>query len=107
MCQSLSGAYFVTVAQTLFANCMLDALRKFGPNLDPLQVINTGASEIHHVYKGSDFNAVLEAYMVGIKDVFAFALAGSAAAVLLSFLIPFTKLPDHDAKKTGEVKVTS
>jgi hypothetical protein len=86
---------------------MLEALQSLAPNLDSLRVINTGASEIHRVFTGSDFNAVLQAYMVGIKDVFAFALAGSAAAVLLSFLIPFKKLPDHDAKKMEEKVVTA
>jgi hypothetical protein len=35
----------------------------------------------------------------GIKDVFAFGLAGAAAAVLLALLIPLRQLPDHDSKK--------
>jgi hypothetical protein len=31
--------------------------------------------------------------MVGLKDIFAFSLAGSAFAVLMSLEIPFRKLP--------------
>jgi hypothetical protein len=42
---------------------------------------------------------VLDAYLIGLKDVFAFALAASACAVLLSLVIPFKKLPEHDGKK--------
>ncbi|KAF2496441.1 MFS gliotoxin efflux transporter glia [Lophium mytilinum] len=99
MCQSISGAYFVAVAQSLFANRMLQALKTFAPNINALTVISTGASEIQHAFKGGDLVAVRSAYMVGIKDVFAFSLAGSALTVLISFVIPFKKLPGHESKK--------
>jgi MFS transporter, DHA2 family, glioxin efflux transporter len=44
--------------------------------------------------------------MVGIKDVFACFLAGTTLAVLLSFVIPFKRLPDHSSKKTEEQETT-
>jgi len=98
-CQSGSAAYFILIAQSIFANRMLHELRAIAPNLIPGQVLAVGASDIHKVFTGEELNLVLRSYMAGIKDVFAFALAGSAAAVLLSFIVPFKRLPNHDKKK--------
>jgi hypothetical protein len=97
VCNSISGAYFVTAAQSIFANYMLKELASNAPNIDTVRVLTTGASEISHVFQGADLAAVHKAYMVGIKDVFAFSLAGAAFTVLLSLAIPFKKLPDPAA----------
>ncbi|KAF7180996.1 hypothetical protein CNMCM7691_000125 [Aspergillus felis] len=97
MCNSISGAYFVTAAQSIFANYMLKELASKAPNINPVQVLTTGASEISRVFQGADLAAVHEAYMAGIKDVFAFSLAGAAFTVVLSLAIPFKKLPDPAA----------
>ena len=94
-------------AQCLFANLLLQTLKKTAPHIDAIQVINTGASEIQHVFKGGDLAAVLDAYMIGIKDVFVFALAGAAFAALVALVIPFKKLPDHGNKATAEKPATA
>ncbi|KAK3317570.1 MFS gliotoxin efflux transporter glia [Cercophora scortea] len=102
MCQSSSGAYFIVIAQAVFANRLLQTLATLAPNLDPGRVLSVGASDIHNVFQGADLTAVLDAYMVGIKDVFVFSLAASAFAVVVSFIVPFQKLPDHGPAKTVE-----
>lgn len=102
VCQSISGAYFITVAQSLFANRMLQTLSTTAPSIDTVKVINTGASEIQHVFEGGDLAAVLGAYMVGIKSVFAFSLAGSVFTVIIALVIPFKRLPDYEGKKSEE-----
>ncbi|KAH8423344.1 MDR family MFS transporter [Aspergillus melleus] len=104
MCQTLSGAYFVAIAQSLFANRMLQTVLSSASHLDPALVLATGASELQTVFNGDDRTAVIAAYMVGIKDVFAFSLACAAFSVLLSLVIPFKKLPDHGKKPATEVK---
>lgn len=100
--QALSGTYATLTAQSIFANRMLHTLETTYPNINAGQVINTGAAEIQQVYQGADLAAVLDAYMVGIKDVFAFSLATSALTVLIALLIPFRKLHDHSSEKTEE-----
>jgi hypothetical protein len=112
VCQTLSGAYFVAIAQSLFANRMLQTVLRSASHLDPALVLGTGASELQNVFSGDDLTEVIAAYMVGIKDVFAFSLACAAFSVLLTLIIPFKKLPDHgknpsateaaEAKKTEE-----
>ena len=102
MCNAISGAYFVTAAQSIFANRLLQTLASTAGNIDAARVLATGASEIQHVFSGRDLAAVLDAYMVGIKDVFAFSMAGAAFTILIALAIPFRKLPMHDSKKTNE-----
>jgi hypothetical protein len=63
-----------------------------------MKVLATGASEIQQVFKGQDLTAVLAAYMVGIKEVFAFCLAGAALTILVALVIHFKKLPSQDSK---------
>jgi hypothetical protein len=106
VCQTLSGAYFVAIAQSLFANRMLHALSSGSSNLDVALVLGTGASELQDVFSGDELTAVIAAYMVGIKDVFTFSLACAAFSVLLTALIPFKKLPSHGKKPTEEVKAS-
>ncbi|KAJ6190546.1 Major facilitator superfamily domain general substrate transporter [Penicillium mononematosum] len=98
MCQTLSGAYFVAIAQSLFANRMLETVLSSAAHLDATLVLGTGASELQDVFSGEDLKEVIAAYMVGIKDVFAFSLACAAFSVLLSLIIPFKRLPDHGKK---------
>lgn len=98
MCQSGSGAVFIVAAQSIFSNRLLQTTINKYPSLSPDQVLATGASEIRSVFSGADLDAVLDAYMVGIKDVFACALAGSAMAAIVALLIPIKRLPDHTVK---------
>ncbi|KAL4947685.1 MFS general substrate transporter [Aspergillus filifer] len=101
MCQTLSGAYFVAIAQSLFANRLLQTIVSDpgSSHLDPALVLGTGTSEIRDVFGGDDLIAVIEAYMVGIKDVFTFSLACAAFSVLLALVIPLKKLPIHGSEK--------
>jgi hypothetical protein len=89
---ALSGAYFVTAAQSLFANRLLEELAASAPSIDAAKVLATGATQIREVFGGADLTAVLEVYMVGIKDVFTFSMAGAALTVLLALLIPLKSL---------------
>lgn len=99
MCNSISGAYFVAAAQSIFANRMLATIASSAPDIDPITILTTGAAEITTVFRGSDLDAVHEAYMVGIKDVFAFSLAGAAFTILISLAIPFRRLPGPPPKE--------
>lgn len=86
---------FVTAAQSTFSNLMLKSLKNIAPDIDAIQVLSTGATRIRQVFTGDDLEIVLRAYMMGIKDVFAFILAGSALSILVAMVIPLTRLPQH------------
>ncbi|KAK9241400.1 major facilitator superfamily domain-containing protein [Lipomyces kononenkoae] len=93
MMNSLSGGYFVTAAQSVFDNIVLKQLAKTAPNIDSSLVLATGSTDINKVFSGADLQHVLDAYMVGIKDVFAWCIAGAAFTAVLSLVVPFKKMP--------------
>jgi hypothetical protein len=99
VCNSISGAYFVTAAQSIFANRLLKTLASNALNIDAAKVLGTGASEIQRGFSGADLAAVLDAYMVGIKAVFAFSMAGAAFTAVLTLAVPFKKMPSLDNEK--------
>ncbi|PCG97155.1 Major facilitator superfamily domain, general substrate transporter [Penicillium occitanis (nom. inval.)] len=90
---SLSGGYFVTAAQSLFTNRLLDSLSTTAPSINSGLVLATGATELHRVFSGEDLTAILSSYMVGIKDVFAWSMAGAAFTAVLALVVPFKKMP--------------
>lgn len=96
MTNGMSGAFFVTAATTIFNNRMLSTVARLAPNIDQQTVLLTGASKISNIFQGADLIIVRRAYMVGIQDVFAFSMAGTAMTAVLSLMIPIKKLPGHE-----------
>lgn len=95
----MSGAFFITAAQSVFANRMLEKLAAIAPQIDAQTVLATGASELQDVFHGADLLMVRQAYMTGIKDVFAFAMTGAALTAVLSLLVPRMRLPGYEKKE--------
>lgn len=93
MAQLISGCYFVTAAQSIFSNLLVQSIPKYAPEVDPLQVLHTGATEIRTVFSGENLDGVLKAYMKGVKGAFTLGLAGAICSVLASLIIPMKKLP--------------
>lgn len=106
VCQAVGGAYFLTAAQSMFANRLLQTLKTASPGIDASLVLSTGVSEIRHSFTGDDLASVINAYMAGIHAVFIFALASSALAILLAFFIPFQKLVKHDSDQKHTANVS-
>jgi MFS transporter, DHA2 family, glioxin efflux transporter len=101
-CQTISGAYFTTAAQSVFENTMYKRLAATAPDISSSSISSAGAAGLRNTFSGQELTLVLEAYMAGIKNVFIFAIAGAAATVLVALLIPPTRIPAHEEKKTNE-----
>ena len=97
----------MVAAQSIFENRLLAALAGLAPNINPETVLAAGASQVHQFFSGKDLNAVIQAYMIGTKDVFAFTIACTAATVVLVPLIPFKKLPSAEDKKVQDEKAAA
>lgn len=97
--QTATGAYFVVAAQSIFANLMVQNLMEKAKDIDIGSVLNAGAAELQTLYTGSQLDEVRDAYMVGIKTVFAFCIAVSAATVFAALLVPFKSFqrPKHQS----------
>ncbi|KAI2628763.1 MFS general substrate transporter [Hypoxylon sp. NC1633] len=87
--QSLGGALFIAASQTLFQNGLIDGLARRAPHLDPGLFIRSGAGQIRQVLASvrqeAALDAVLEAYMSGLRQTYCIS-AGAAAVAFLAAL---------------------
>ncbi|KAI0022793.1 major facilitator superfamily domain-containing protein [Xylariomycetidae sp. FL0641] len=96
--QSLGGALFIAVAQTVFQNGLIAGLRRRAPQVAPALLINSGAGQIRQVLaaagQGGDdvAEAVLRAYLQGLRNTFYISAAGAAAAFLVALGLQWKKI---------------
>ncbi|KAJ8064658.1 hypothetical protein OCU04_006980 [Sclerotinia nivalis] len=68
--QSLGGALFISVCQTLFQNGLKSGIEEHAPQLDPQLFLHSGATEIRQLLaqlqQEEALNAVLQAYVEGL-----------------------------------------
>ncbi|KAK7532592.1 MFS multidrug transporter [Phyllosticta citricarpa] len=90
--QTMGGAFMVSAAQSAFANELVSTIRRIAPQLNPAQVVATGATEIRVVFHGADLDAVLIAYMEGIRTALILCIALGGVATLVSPLVPWKSI---------------
>jgi len=78
---SLSGAVFVSVAQNVFTNRLVDGLRTL-PNINPAMIIGTGATELKKLVPVEDIQYVLYVYNSALTKAFVVALSVTCFAVI-------------------------
>ncbi|EON65089.1 hypothetical protein W97_04324 [Coniosporium apollinis CBS 100218] len=82
--QSLAGAVFISVSQSLFANRLIEAVKQNVQGLDPAIVVGTGATDLRKVIPAAQLAGAIESYMAGLQDAFTLAIALGGVAVLIS-----------------------
>ncbi|KAI1416523.1 MFS general substrate transporter [Hypoxylon sp. FL1857] len=94
--QNLGGALFIAVAQTVFQNGLIEGLRDNAPRLDPALFIHSGASEIRQVlavvHQEEALDAVLESYMLGLRQTYYISAAAAAAAFVVTLGLQWRKI---------------
>lgn len=87
--QSLGGAVFIAVSQTVFQNGLIDGIARDAPGLDAQVFVNSGASQVREVLRALHAeqytDAVLGAYWQGLRHSF-FITVGCAAAAFFACL---------------------
>jgi hypothetical protein len=81
--QTLGGAVFLALGQTVFTNGLIHALHTTSPNINPQTIINAGASGIRATVSRAALPGVLSAYNKAINETF---YLGAGAAVTCFFL---------------------
>ncbi|KAL4779877.1 major facilitator superfamily-domain-containing protein [Aspergillus varians] len=89
--QTVGGAFSISAAQSAFVNTLTKKLATTAPNINPMEVIATGATQIHTVFP-DDIDGILLAYMAGLKATFAISVGMVGFAVLVSFFSPWKRL---------------
>lgn len=103
--QIIGGAFSLAAAQAAFASTLVSKVTQYAPGIDAANLLNVGASDLDLVYQGAELDAVLRAYMDGIKVTFALATALLGVSVLLALVPKWGELRPQQATmntKDGE-----
>ncbi|KAI9163416.1 major facilitator superfamily domain-containing protein [Paramyrothecium foliicola] len=77
--QTLGGAVFVSVGQSVFNNKLISSLSESVPALDPYEILNTGATDVHRSVTADFLPVVVESYSSALTQTF--LVAASMAAI--------------------------
>ncbi|KAI5463622.1 major facilitator superfamily domain-containing protein [Mariannaea sp. PMI_226] len=80
--QTLGGALFVTGAQTVFTNKLVENIRTYAPGLNPQAVIEAGATRIREQMKPEWLEGVIRAYNDSLNVCFWVAAATASATIV-------------------------
>lgn len=80
--QSLGGAFFLALSQTIFSAGLRDSLPLFAPNVNVQVVIAAGATGLRDVVSNTDLEAVLLAYSKALSHVF-YLVTGAAIGTFI------------------------
>ena len=101
--QTLGGALFVSVGQTIFLNGVTRGIRKFAPSVNPEVLLKAGATEIRNVLASlgleDQLPGALEAYMVGLRDCFKVMIACSAIAAVAGCFVEWRTVKGKEANR--------
>ncbi|OTA69676.1 putative efflux pump [Hypoxylon sp. EC38] len=80
--QTVGGALFVSVGQTVFSNQLVQELATNVPNLDPTLVLNSGATNLQHVLPAEFIPGVILSYSNALTTAF---IVGTALCTFTVF----------------------
>ncbi|KAH8431038.1 MDR family MFS transporter [Aspergillus melleus] len=82
--QTIGGAIFVSAGQSAMSNVLLKVLPGQSLDIDPLEVVTTGATELRDTFSSDQMSGILTSYMKGIKAAFIIATVASSVATVVS-----------------------
>jgi hypothetical protein len=88
----MGGTYFISAAQSIFANKLRQHLQVNVPGLDPTAVIGLGATQFRSVLDPTEIPGVILSYMQSIKIVFAFSIVLAGVATIVSLGAKWSKI---------------
>jgi len=109
--QSLGGALFVSVAQTVFQNGLIAGIAEYAPELDPAIFLHSGATAIRglleELHQEDALEGVLKAYVLGLSHCFWITVACALAAFVCACCLQWKSVKKGHGQgdaKTGDVE---
>jgi hypothetical protein len=90
--QTLGGAVFVSVGQSVFNNKLISSLSESVPSLDPYEILEIGATDVHRFVSSEDLPAVIESYSSALTRTFLAAASMAAIGIIGSGLMPWNSV---------------
>jgi hypothetical protein len=81
----IGGGIFISAAESIFANRLLQVLRHHAPGVHPAEVLDTGIFQMTGEFSSEDLHGILSSYMVGLKGAWALGVALAVAAAVASW----------------------
>jgi hypothetical protein len=98
---TIGGAFFISAVQSAFNNKLIAQLAKNLPDINPAIVLGTGATQIREKFTPAQVPVVLDAYMVGLKVVFAIMTAAYGVSTLVGLFGDWKRLDEEVIKKAA------
>jgi hypothetical protein len=102
-CQSLGGALFLAVGQTVFQNGLIQGVAKYAPEINPQLLTHTGATAIRTVLAKygleSQLRSAIVAYVSGLRDCYRVVTAVAAAAFIASCFLEWRSVKKGGPKE--------
>lgn len=99
--QTLGGAIFVSIGQTIFTNKLVENIKKFAPGLEPGIVLSIGATRINQVFTGDDLQGVKKSYNDALTQAFLVALIIAALTIFGSVAMEWRSVKKEVKKDEG------
>ncbi|KAJ5958635.1 Major facilitator superfamily domain general substrate transporter [Penicillium vulpinum] len=96
---TVGGAFFLSGAQCVFNNKLIETVTINLPEIDPAIVIGTGATQIREAFMASQVSVIIDAYMGGLKAVFAITIAAYGVATVTGLFGSWNKINGDEPKK--------
>lgn len=87
--QTLGGALFVSVAQSVFTNQLVASLQENVPTLDPKVILVTGATNLQNTVPAELLSGVVAAYSTALTKSFVVSVGLAAFTIVGSVFIPW------------------
>lgn len=99
----IGGSFFVSAAQAAFNNRLIATLASTAPEIDPATVLGTGATQIRLAFTAAQVPFLVDAYMSGLKVVFAIAIAAFGVSILVGCCGSWKKLHAKEVDTAHEI----
>ncbi|KAL4819756.1 major facilitator superfamily domain-containing protein [Aspergillus spinulosporus] len=105
--QTLGGALFIAVAQSLFQNGLIEGVVKYAPSVDPAAIVEAGATEMRHVLEQlgqlDQLENVILAFLDGLRDTYRLSLALFLAAFVVACFFEWRSVKEGGKSAEGAV----
>ncbi|EAW22604.1 MDR family MFS transporter [Aspergillus fischeri NRRL 181] len=109
--QTLGGALFIAVAQSVFQNGLISGLAKYAPTVDPAAIVKAGATEMRPVLTQlgqlDQLMNVIRAYMDGLRASYRVSLALVLVGFVVSLLMEWKSVKTANNGQKKDVMVAA
>ncbi|KAL3450369.1 major facilitator superfamily domain-containing protein [Aspergillus insuetus] len=107
--QTLGGALFIAVGQSLFQNGLIDGIKNYAPSVNPADIVEAGATEMRPILERlgqtDQLRNVILAYLDGLKDSYRLSVALFCVAFVAACTFEWKSVKDGGADGKKEAAV--